>query len=122
MSGCTAYAETVLEIGSLQVNSSWPPRDQKRALGRRSDPDYGLPAGTRAYDRFDGLRRRLIRASMKVPPGVDCDRLAGHRVGAAHRDHHVGAVVLVGRLFQERGGRGILDLLAPQVGGRASAL
>jgi len=38
---------------------------------------------------------------MKAAAGVDDDRLAGHRFGSAHRDHHVGAVVLVGGLFQQ---------------------
>ena len=36
---------------------------------------------------------------MKVAAGVDDDRLTGHGLGAAHRDHHVGAVVLVGGFF-----------------------
>jgi len=36
---------------------------------------------------------------MKIAPGVDDDRLAGHGFGAAHRDHDVGALVLVGGLF-----------------------
>jgi hypothetical protein len=40
--------------------------------------------------------------SMKDASGVDDDGLAGHGLGAAHGDHHVGAVVLVGRLLQER--------------------
>src|SRR6516225_3656727 len=57
--------------------------------------------------------------SMKVAAGVDDDRLAGHRLGAAHRDHHFGAVVLVGWLFEERGGRGALDLLGAEIGRRA---
>jgi hypothetical protein len=41
---------------------------------------------------------------MKVAAGVDEDHLAGHGLGAAHRDHQVGAVVLVGGLFQQRRG------------------
>jgi hypothetical protein len=45
--------------------------------------------------------RRLLAASMKVASGVDDDRPAGHRLGAAYRDH-VGAVVLVGGHFQQR--------------------
>ena len=32
---------------------------------------------------------------------VDDDGLAGHRLGAAHGDHHVGAVVLVSGLSQD---------------------
>src|SRR5947208_16560986 len=40
--------------------------------------------------------------SVKIAAGVDDHRLASHRFGAAHRDYHVGAVVLVGGLFQKR--------------------
>src|ERR1700730_18376279 len=58
----------------------------------------------------------LSAASMKIAPGVDGDRLPGHRVGAAHRDHHVGAIILVGRLFQERAGGRVLDLLGAEIG------
>ena len=39
---------------------------------------------------------------MKAASGVDDHRLADHRFGAAPGDHHVGAVVLVGELFQRR--------------------
>src|SRR5580704_17732116 len=64
----------------------------------------------------------MVRASVKVAAGVDRDCLAGHRVDAAHRDDHVGAVLLVGGLFQQRTGGGVLDLLGPEVGGRARTL
>ena len=43
-----------------------------------------------------------IPALVKDASGVDDDGLAGHGLGAAHGDHHVGAVVLVGWLLQER--------------------
>ena len=59
---------------------------------------------------------------MKVAAGVDGDRLAGHGIGAAHRDHHGGAVILVGGPFQHRGGGGIFDLLAPEIGCRSRVL
>src|SRR3712207_8704349 len=59
---------------------------------------------------------------MEHTSGIDDDGLPGHRLGAAHRDRHVGAVVLVRRLLQERTGRGALDLLGPQIGRRARAL
>src|ERR1700724_1700468 len=39
--------------------------------------------------------------SVKIAAGIDDDRLAGHRIGAAHRDDPVGAIVLVGRLLQK---------------------
>jgi len=52
---------------------------------------------------------------MKQAPRVDDDRLAGHSLGAAHSDHHVSAIILVGGLLQERSGRGALDLLGPEV-------
>ena len=44
-------------------------------------------------------RGRLL---MKQASGVDDDRLAGHGLSATHSDHHVGAIVLVGGLLQER--------------------
>src|SRR5579863_9567285 len=59
----------------------------------------------------------LAARSRKVAPGIDDRGLPGHRFGAAHRDDHIGAVVLVGGLFEERGGGRILDLLGAQVGG-----
>ena len=51
--------------------------------------------------------------------GVDDDGLSGHGFGAAHGDHHVGAVVLVGGLLQQRTRCGAFDLLGPQIGRRA---
>jgi hypothetical protein len=63
-------------------------------------------------------RGRLL---MKQASGVDNDRLASHGLGAAHSDHHVGAIVLVGGLLQERSGRGALDLLGTEIGRRARA-
>ena len=53
---------------------------------------------------------------------VDDDGLAGHGLGTAHGDHHVGAVVLVGWPLQERARCGALDLLGPEIGCRASAV
>jgi hypothetical protein len=44
-------------------------------------------------------RGRLL---MKQASRVDDDRLAGHGLCATHSDHHVGAIVLVGCLLQER--------------------
>jgi hypothetical protein len=63
----------------------------------------------------------LPDALVEDAPGVDDDGLAGHGLGAAHGDHHVGAVVLVGRFLQERTGSGALDLLGPEIGCRARA-
>ena len=59
---------------------------------------------------------------MKMAPGIDDDCLAGHRLGAAHRDDHVGAVVPVGGPFQKRAGRGALDLFGAEIGCRSRAL
>ena len=42
---------------------------------------------------------------MKMASGVDDDRLACHGLGAAHRHHHIGSVILVGGLLQRRAGR-----------------
>src|SRR5580658_2334678 len=56
--------------------------------------------------RFRGttMKRRCgcVGLSVKDAPGVDDDSLAGHGLGAAHGDHHRGAVVLVGGFLQER--------------------
>src|SRR5215471_16910352 len=68
------------------------------------------------------IREEPFGSSMKIAARVDGDRLASHGFSAAHRDHHVGTVILVGGLFQQRGGRGTLDLLRPQIGSRARAL
>src|SRR3954468_20467618 len=60
--------------------------------------------------------------SVKIAAGIDDGGLAGHRVGSAHRDHHVGAILLVGGPFQQRAGGRILDLLGAEIGGRPRAL
>src|ERR1700733_7765490 len=49
------------------------------------------------------------RSSMKIASGVDDDRLACHGLGATHRHHHIGAVILVGGLLQQRAGRAARD-------------
>jgi hypothetical protein len=38
---------------------------------------------------------------MEYPTAVDDDGLAGHGFAVAHRDRHLGAVVLVGGFLQE---------------------
>src|SRR6202040_313362 len=85
-----------------------------------SRPDACAPRGSKP--KAAEFECYLPTASMKVAPGIDDDRLAGHRLGAAHRDHHGGAVVLVGGLFQKRRGRGALDKLGPEIGWRPRAL
>jgi hypothetical protein len=39
---------------------------------------------------------------MREAAGVDYVCQARHLLGAAHRDHRIGAVILAGRLFQRR--------------------
>src|SRR5215469_15324117 len=39
---------------------------------------------------------------VKIPSGIDDHGLAGHRFGAAQGDHHVGAIVLVCGLLEQR--------------------
>ena len=56
----------------------------------------------RAFGEDERSARERGRLLMKQAPGVDDDRLAGHGLGATHSDHHVGAIVLVGCLLQER--------------------
>ena len=54
--------------------------------------------------------------------GVDDHGLAGHCVAAAHGDHHVGAIALVGGLLQQRGDSGAGHPLRALVVARARAL
>src|SRR3974390_1851247 len=68
------------------------------------------------------IREGPFGSSMEVAAGIYGDRLSGHRGGAAHRDHHVGAVVLVGGLFQQRLGCGALDKFGPEIGCRSRTL
>ena len=70
--------------------------------------DYGIAI------RPTGFVVKFV-VSTEDSSGVDDDGLAGHGLGAAHGDHHVGAVVLVGRLFQERARSRACDLLGPEV-------
>src|SRR4029450_2179211 len=58
---------------------------------------------------------------MERAPRVDHQGLAGHGVGAAHRDHLIGAVVFVGGLAQQRRLAPGLDHLRPEVRRRARA-
>ena len=52
--------------------------------------------------RMRGWELRFTLISMENTSGVDDDRLAGHGLGAAHGDHHVGAIALVGCALQQR--------------------
>src|SRR5215218_2531352 len=83
-----------------------------------SRPQLNLKGDQTTIDRTSC---KPVVALVKDATGVDDDGLAGHGLGAAHRDHHVGAVVLVGRLLQERACGGTLDLLGLEIGGRAGA-
>src|ERR1700760_4741000 len=85
--------QTALQnLASVTVLSQWTPPNAAICTSR---------------SKLSGSVRRLVEDAS----GVDDDGLAGHGLGAAHGDHHIGAVVLVGRPFQERARRGALDLL-----------
>ena len=56
---------------------------------------------------------------MKNAAGVDDDCLASHRIAPAHRHNHLGAIILVGGLLQDRVRGGTLDLLGSEIGGGA---
>jgi hypothetical protein len=47
------------------------------------------------------IREGPFGSSVKVAAGIDDHRLAGLRFSAAHREHHIGAIVLVGGVFQK---------------------
>src|SRR5476651_1251737 len=100
---------------SVAVPSSWEESVVSGAIANRF-------AISRPLLNLKGDQTTIDRTSVEDASGVDDDGLAGHGLGAAHGDHHVGAVVLVGSLLQERGGCGALDLLGPEIGCRASAV
>src|SRR6476469_155270 len=107
------------------VPSSWEESVVSGAIANRfaiSRPQLNLKGDQTTIDRTSTQRLSKTPALMEDASGVDHDRLAGHGLGAAHRDHHVGAVVLVGGLLQERARCGAFDLLGPEIGCRAGAL
>ena len=81
-------------------------------------------SGIMPHSMERAVRSCLVKFMVLVEDAsrVDDDGLAGHGLGAAHGDHHVGAVVLVGWPLQERARCGALDLLGPEIGCRASAV
>src|SRR3954464_9543191 len=110
---------------SVAVPSSWEESVVSGAIANRfavSRPQLNLKADQTTIDRTSTHKLSKILALMKDTSGVDYDGLAGHGLGAAHGDHHVGAVVLVGGLLQQRARCGALDLLRPEIGCRARAL
>src|SRR6202012_578159 len=77
------------------VPSSWDASVVSGAMTNRF-------AVSRPQLNLSGDQTRIAKTSMENASGVDDHGLAGHGLGAAHRDNHVGAVVLVGRLLQKR--------------------
>src|SRR5271169_5364717 len=114
---------------SVAVPSSWEESVVSGAIANRFAifrPLLNLKGDQTSIDRTSdipqaGWHRKEARL-VEDASGVDDDGLAGHGLGAAHGHHHVGAVVLVGGLLQERARCGALDLLGPEIGCRASAL
>src|SRR5246127_806928 len=100
---------------SVTAPSSWDESVVSGAIANRF-------AVSRPLLNLKGDQTSIDRVLVKDASGVDDDGLAGHGLGAAHGDHHVGAVVLVGRLLQERAQCGALDLLGPEIGCRARAV
>src|SRR6201989_86017 len=110
---------------SVTVPSSWDASVVSGAIANRfaiSRPQLNLKGDQTTIDRTSTHTLSKTSTLMENASGVDDDGLAGHGLGAAHGDHHVGAVVLVGGLLQERARCGTLDLFGPEIGGRASAL
>src|SRR6201990_2168634 len=119
---------------SVAVPSSWEESVVSGAIANRfaiSRPLLNLKGDQTAIDQSSNIlklawrrmdtrslraaRSRLGEAVVLVEDAsrVDDDSLAGHGLGAAHGDHHVGAVVLVGWPLQERARGGAADLLGP---------
>src|SRR5712675_2783053 len=100
---------------SVAVPSSWEASVVSGAIANRF-------AISRPVLNLKGDQTTIDQTSVEDASGVDDDGLAGHGLGAAHGDHHVGAVVLVGWLLQQRGRCGALALLGPEIGCCARAV
>src|SRR5579872_1424980 len=100
---------------SAAAPSSWEESVVSGAIAKRF-------AISRPLLNLKGDQTTIDQTLVENASGVDDDGLAGHGLGATHGDHHVGAVVLVGGLLQERARCGALHLLGPEIGGRTGAL
>src|SRR3954465_4839998 len=124
-----ARRRTNSSSSSVAVPSSWEESVVSGAIANRfaiSRPLLNLKGDQTSIDQTSDIPQagwhRMEAPLVEDASGVDDDGLAGHGLGAAHGDHHVGAVVLVGWLLQERARCGALDLLGPEIGCRASAV
>src|SRR3954454_24847875 len=91
-----ARRRTNSSSSSVTVPSSWDESVVSGAIANRF-------AISRPQLNLTGDQTTIARTSVEDAPGIDDDGLAGHGLGAAHGNHHFGAVVLVGRLLQQRG-------------------
>src|SRR6516165_8143683 len=98
-----ARRRTNSSSSSVAVPSSWEESVVSGAIAKRfaiSRPLLNRKGDQTTIDQTPDIAVRSCPArpvvSVEDAPGVDDDCLAGHCLGAAHRDHHVGAVVLVG--------------------------
>jgi hypothetical protein len=85
--------------GSVAFNG-----DGLLASGPRLLVLHALLLTINAYRLSPGAAQAMREQSVECAAGIDDDGLAGHRLSAAHRHHHVRAIVLVGRLSQQRTG------------------
>src|SRR3954453_8733121 len=100
-----ARRRTNSSSSSVDVPFSWEESVVSGAIANRfaiSRPQLKLKGDQTIIDRTSTHKLSKILTLMKNTSGVDHDGLAGHGLGAAHGDHDVGAVVLVGGLLQER--------------------
>src|SRR6478752_3694058 len=86
---------------SAAVPSSWEESVVSGAIANRF-------AISRPQLNLIGDHTSIDQTSVEDASGVDDDGLAGHGLGAAHGDHHVGAVVLVSWPLEERARCGAL--------------
>src|SRR6185437_6656693 len=100
------------------LDSGQAPTALRMATHNFSGPYRTGVSGILPHSVERAVRSCLVKPVVLVKDAsrVDDYGLAGHRLGAAHGDHHVGAIVLVGWLLQERARCGALDLLGPEIG------
>src|SRR5262249_33084272 len=91
-----ALTSCSLPMGGTRVMRTTPAGTSPGQPGSSlsSTPRSGVFSALPAW--VDGAR---APRSMKQAARVDDDGLAGHGFGATHRDHHLGAIVLVGGLL-----------------------
>src|SRR5947209_6782289 len=91
------------------------PNGRRAAAVRLMAPILARIADRIQFGVCKPVKRGDRELSVKNTAGINRNRLAGHRLGTAHGDDLIGAIVLVGGALEQRGARGIVNLRFGQV-------